>query len=113
MMKGVECKGEEAQVLAKLMSCIVSDSESQNPQMIQQCNFNKGLKTFGDEGKEAAVKEVRQQHARKCFALIAAAELTRQERQSATGINALSGKKRQCDERTDGAQWQAHARVVE
>ena len=50
-------------------------------QLVQQYNFETGMKKFGHRGKVAAVKEVRQQHACKCFSLIAVEQLMRQERQ--------------------------------
>ena len=49
--------------------------------LTQQFNFKKGLKKFGDKGKEAVVKEVRQQQACKCFEPVAVNELTQQEKQ--------------------------------
>ena len=55
--KGVEYEGEEAQVLAKLMSCIMSDLKSKNLQMIQQYNFNRGLKIFGKKAKKRRLRK--------------------------------------------------------
>ena len=34
------------------------DSERLSP--TQQCNFNEGMKTFGEKGEEVALKELRQ-----------------------------------------------------
>ena len=41
----------------------VKDAEDVKCDVTQQHNLKQGLKKFGEEGKNAAVKEVRQQHA--------------------------------------------------
>ena len=53
--------------------------ESERLSLMWQCNFNEGMKTFGEKGKEAALKELRQQHACECFAPIAVVALSEQE----------------------------------
>ena len=60
-MKGVECEKEEAKVLAMSMSDIGNGIESKRLSSTQQHNFNEGMKVFGEKGKEAALKESRQQ----------------------------------------------------
>ena len=50
---------------------------------VQQHLCPKGIKIFGERGKEAAVKDLKQQHARKCFAPIAMEALSKTERDRA------------------------------
>ena len=50
---------------------------------VQQHLHHKGIKIFGEKGKEAAVKELKQQHARKCFAPIAMEAPSKTERDKA------------------------------
>jgi hypothetical protein len=50
---------------------------------IQTYSLNKGLKTFGDRGKEAAQKEMKQLHDRVVFEPILIADMTPQERKRA------------------------------
>ena len=92
--KGVECEKEEAKVLAMLMSQISNDIKSKRLSLMQQCNFNEGMKMFGDKGKEAALKELRQQHARKCFAPMAVAASLDQECRRAQNALVHSAEKR-------------------
>ena len=75
----MEFEKEEAKVLAMLMSQINNDVESKRLSLMQQCNFNEGMKIFGEKGKEAALRELRQQHARKCFGPMAVAVSLDQE----------------------------------
>ena len=62
--KGVEHQHDEARTLSMLVTQVTSGEESEQSSSMQQFDFNKGPKEFGDEGKEAAPKEVRQQHVR-------------------------------------------------
>ena len=46
----------------------------------QQYQLSKGLKLFGDKGKEVAQSEIQQLHSRKCFKPISVNEMTSVER---------------------------------
>lgn len=60
----------------------------------QQYIVNKGLKLFGDRGKDAANKELKQLHDRECFAPILISELTPSEKKKAQeGIMFLTEKR--------------------
>ena len=61
---------------------------------IQQYLYNKGIKIFGEKGKQAALKELKQQHTRKCFAPISIALLSRKERERAQQALMYLAKKR-------------------
>ena len=50
---------------------------------MQQFNFKKGLKKFGEKGKVSAVKEIKTQHAWKYFEPIVIAKLMWQEKERA------------------------------
>ena len=67
---GVEHDGAEVQLLAILLHRLRRELDSEFCFM-QQCLCHKGSKIFGDKGEDASVKELRQQHARKCFSPIA------------------------------------------
>ena len=51
---------------------------------LQTYTLNKGLKHFGEPGREAALNETKQLHERECFAPVRSADLTPQEKQRAT-----------------------------
>jgi hypothetical protein len=60
----------------------------------QQYIVNKGLKLFGDRGKQAASKELQQLHDRECFSPILVSELTPSEKKKAQeGIMFLTEKR--------------------
>ena len=61
--KRVKCDHTEAQFMA-----MPHDAEFA---FVQQHLHHKGIKTFGEKGKEATTKELKQQHAKKCFAPVA------------------------------------------
>ena len=50
---------------------------------VQKYNLQKGLKKFGKEGEEAALKEIKQLHDRRCFAPISVTYLNKNERKKA------------------------------
>ena len=76
---GVECIHTEAQFMAVSMKKSMQEHNTEFAFM-QQHLHHKGLKTFGEKGKEVAVKELKQQHARKCFAPIAIETPSKTER---------------------------------
>ena len=62
--KGVEHEKEEAKVMATSMHHVNGTTDSKRLSLTQQHPFHEGVKVFGHEkGKEAALKELRQQHA--------------------------------------------------
>ena len=60
--KGVEHEKEEARVLVLAMSLNHTNDnvESERLSLTQQHNFDKGMKAFGEKGKEVASKELKQ-----------------------------------------------------
>jgi len=76
---------EHGRIIAQLM-CYINEMKH-NPkrqkafQFIQTYSLVKGLKKFGDRGRQAAYKEMKQLHDRIVFEPINVAELTDQERQ--------------------------------
>ena len=60
----------------------------------QQYQLSKGLKLFGDKGKEAAQSEIQQLHSRKCFKPISVNEMTSVERRRAQRAMMLLTEKR-------------------
>ena len=60
----------------------------------QQYNLQKGLKKFGKEGEEAALKEIKQLHDRRCFASISFGYLSKNERKKAQMALAYLTQKR-------------------
>ena len=66
-------------MIARCMEYI--DDKFKNEQLFaNQHNLQKGLKKFGKEGEEAALKEIKQLHDIRCFALISVADLIKNER---------------------------------
>ena len=75
-----EHEKEETRALAMSMHHVNDNTDGKRLSLTQQHPFHKGVKVFGHEkGKEAALKELRQQHAQKCFSPMAVAALTAQE----------------------------------
>ena len=72
---GMECDGTEAQLMAMSLSKTQTECDSEFC-FVQQCLCHKGTKIFGERGKNAAMKELKQLHARKCFSPIAVEALS-------------------------------------
>ena len=80
--KGMNCDHNEAQVMAMQMKKLMHKCDAKFA-LVQQHLHHKGMKIFGKKGKEATAKELKQQHARKCFALMAIEALLKMERDGA------------------------------
>jgi hypothetical protein len=82
-----EYSTESAHVIAITMSHYMNKMAGMNDEdtfsFIQTYSLNKGLKKFGDRGKEAAQKEMKQLHDRVVFEPILIAEMTQLERKRA------------------------------
>ena len=75
---GVECNQSEAHPL--VMSTKKSHEHHNNKcAFSQKHSHHKGIKMFGEKGKQAAVEELKQWHTRKCFAPISAEVLSQVE----------------------------------
>ena len=73
------CNCTEAQFVAMTMKKRMQELDTEFA-FVQQHLHHKGIRMFGEKGKEVAVKEPKQQHARKCFAPIAMETLSKTER---------------------------------
>ena len=66
---------KEAEVLAMIM-CQINERMVKTPMMVHstQCvvthSLKEGIQRFGEKGKQAALKEMKQLHNRECFRLI-------------------------------------------
>ena len=81
---GVEYDQTEAQLVAMLMGRMNQHQRMDSEfAFIQQHLYHKGIRIFGEKGKEGAMKELKQLHSRKCFGPIAVEALTKIERDRA------------------------------
>ena len=69
---------EEAQVIARVM-CLHSIKEDSKRSFAQTYSLKKGLKVFGQKGKEGAYKEMNQLHNRIVFELVRLQDITKEE----------------------------------
>ena len=61
---------------------------------LQQYGLEKGIKKFGQKGKDAALKELEQMHNRECFVPVSVSELNNTERKKAQMALAFLTEKR-------------------
>jgi hypothetical protein len=79
----IEYTRDIAGVAARYMHFQNERAMSQGTSLTQQYIVQKGLKKFGDKGKEATLKELEQLHDRECFTPIDVNELTPTEKKKA------------------------------
>ena len=58
---------DEAPMLAQLIMNMMKSHAPESGTFTQQCNYKQGVKKCGTKAETAALKEIKQQHARKCF----------------------------------------------
>jgi hypothetical protein len=73
---------DSARIIAEVM-CQYNLKYEKKHQFLQTFSLNKGLKVFGDKGKEAALKEMQQLHDRVVFRPIRIEDMTQLERKRA------------------------------
>ena len=78
-----EYSPSDAMLMARLINDLNSKATREGASFAQQYLLNKGLKVFGQKGREASKKEVDQLHRRSCFTPILIAEMTPTERRKA------------------------------
>ena len=76
-------EADEAPIMARLLIDMTNSYLPENRTFAQQYNYKHGVKKYGKKANEAALKEIQQQHVRKCFMPIAVAELLRREKEHA------------------------------
>jgi len=79
----LEYEGDEAYVIARMITEINLKATTDGANFAQQYILKCGIDKFGDRGKEAALKELQQLHARSCFTPIDPKTLTPSERKKA------------------------------
>ena len=84
---GVECNHTKAQFMVVSMKKSMQEHNTEFA-FVQQHLHHKGTIAFGEKGKEAATKELKQQCARKSFMTIATEALSKAKRDGACKINA-------------------------
>ena len=72
----------EAYVMARFIEEYNNKCENE-VSFTQQYSLKKGLLKFGEEGREAATREIKQLHDRKCFEPISIGDLNYNERRRA------------------------------
>ena len=91
LMEGYKTAKEEieeynpqlAMVIAQIMTDINSKTSSQGASFAQQHILQKGLRLFGQHGRDATMKELDQLHQRNCFTPIDVSQLTSSEKKKA------------------------------
>ena len=89
-----EYSPSEAMLMARLMNDINSRVVREGASFAQQYLLNKGLKIFGQKGRDASKKEMDQLHRRSCFTPRSIAEMTQTERRKAQQALMFLGEKR-------------------
>jgi len=79
----LEYEGDEAYVIARMITEINLRATLDSENFAQQFMLKKGLAKFGDEGREAAAKEMEQLHKRSCFRPVNVSEMKPSERKKA------------------------------
>ena len=79
----LEYEGEEAYVLARMITEINLSATLDSENFAQQFMLKKGLAKFGDKGRDAAAKEMEQLHKRSCFRPVNVSEMKPSERKKA------------------------------
>ena len=102
----IEYNTDKAEIMARIMVQIneaITDqglefvqrhATEYTTQFAQQYIYEKGLKKFGERGKQAAIEEWDQLHRRKCFVLIEIASMTQKEKERAQQALVLLTEKR-------------------
>jgi hypothetical protein len=72
-----------AMVITRVMSDINSKTIAQGATFAQQFMYQKGIKKWGNKGREAASIELDQLHRQACFTPISMATMTPEEKQKA------------------------------
>ena len=78
-----EYDSQDAMLIARLIGDLIRAGTDKKQQFSQQYILEKGLKKFGDSGRKATVKEMRQLHDRHCFHPTLVKDLTNKERKKA------------------------------
>ena len=89
-----EYTGTEAIVFVQYMIEMNNKSRTQGVSFVQQYLLRKGLKLFGDRGREATKAEIEQLHERECFAPMSIAEMSPSEKERAMGAIMFLAEKR-------------------
>ncbi|WP_288992819.1 polyprotein of Ty1/Copia retrotransposon [uncultured Marinobacter sp.] len=84
----------DAMLMARLMYDLNTRIVREGASFAQQYLLNKGLKIFGQKGRDASKKEMDQLHRRSCFTPISIAEMTQVERRKAQQALMFLGEKR-------------------
>ena len=106
---GHQCTAMEAMAIARAMGEI-NHHVTSGEQHAQQHAFEKGLRKFGEQGREAAIKEASQLVARSCFKPILSKDMTRDERRKAQrALVHLAQKRDKTIEGVNGVQWKTNA----
>ena len=79
----MEYKAEDSLLMARLIGDLSYQANTNETCFVQQYMLQKGLKVYGERGKEAAVQELTQLYKRNCFTPIAIKDLTQKEREKA------------------------------
>ena len=79
----LEYKAGEAMLFARIMVDIQNKVTEHGASFAQQYMLHKGLKVFGERGREGANKEMDQMHRRNCFSPISVKDMTPSERKKA------------------------------
>ena len=92
--RDIEYEPQMAALIARLIVDINTKATVDELTFAQQFILQKGLREFGEEGYQAALKEIAQLHKRMCFTPIAVQSMTDEERRKAVEALLFSTEKR-------------------
>jgi len=91
--KSKEYTPMEAMLMARLINNLNTKIVKKGASFAQQYLLNKGMKVFGQRGRDASTKEMDQLHRQNCFTPISIAEMTMRERRKAQQALMFIGEK--------------------
>eukprot|EP00978_Attheya_sp_CCMP212_P000843 scaffold1766_cov39-Attheya_sp.AAC.3 len=89
-----EYSSTDAMLMARLINDLNLKINKEGASFAQQYLLNKGIKVFGQKGRDASIKEMDQLHRRSCFTPISVADMTTTERRKAQQALMFLGEKR-------------------
>jgi hypothetical protein len=108
-----EYSPSDAMLMARLIYDLTTRVVREGATFAQQCLLNKGLKIFGQKGRDASKKEMDQLHQRSCFTPKSIAKIkSDRTKKGATSADVPGRKARRNRKRENGLQWKANQRMA-